>query len=1009
MFSLRRGKECFRDSCPSGAAWRFLLLALLTAALVFPRPARPIQDPKLKWHTISTDHFRITYHTGLKDMAVHLANAAEEARRRLIVFLGYEPKGKVELMLVDYLDDSNAITFTAPDNRIHIYATSPPDLSTLEDYDDWMLALMVHEYTHVLHLDNWGGIMTVLNHIFGKQFLPNAVQPLWVLEGYTVIQESTRTGGGRLNSSMWDMYMRMAALEDKLQPIDKLSSGSLEWPHGSTPYLYGSFFLKWVVDRYGEELLWTYAEDYGNDLIPFGINRDIKKITGKTWISLYNEWRFDTKEKYIAQENAVKEAGIREGIRMTFTGETVRSPRFSPDGGKVAFYGYDGHDRSGIYLMDLKGPRKALEELNEKGKTVTECSKGKWKEKKILEITGQASLAFSPEGLGLYYSRSEAYKNWYNFHDLYYIDLQEPKKPERLTYGKRARQPDLSADGEKLVFSVNKNGSSQLMLARDPLKPEEAEKIDELPSMAQAYSPRFSPDGGRVAYSVWMPGGKRDIRVVDLETGSVEMITNDRHVDTGPAWDPSGDVLYFCSNRTGINNIYAHDFETSRQWQVTNVVGGAFMPDVSPDGREIVYMGYGVKGFDLYLMEVERDAWVPADDTLPNLKEDHPEADLTWSKEITEFKHKRYNPLLTLYPKAWTLRYEQDGFGHSMTLLAAGMDIAGQHSLAAGLHFGITGKSRIGYTLEYGFYKLPCNIVLSHSRYVATQGGLRIDNQWQLWPEIGYRTSLGVAYPIIRNDLVNTFGLSYRLTYMTSEEELDTPVDPNAALPVLPDRGFLSGFEISWRFSNIHGSTYGVSAEQGGSLWTSVSFDLPEFGSDYRTVSVSYGASGYFELPFLEHHVIAARFAGGYGSSTFSRKGIFVIGGFPEEDILLDLVNRVRMWSVALRGYAPAAAWGDQYYLFTLEYRLPIIDIFRGILTFPWQLERIYLSVFTDTGGAWWAGKFDKDGIKTGLGAELFVSMKFAYYEGVTFRMGYAYGFMDRGGHNVYVVLSTPF
>ena len=67
-------------------------------------------------------------------------------------------------------------------------------------------------------------------------------------------------------------------------------------------------------------------------------------------------------------------------------------------------------------------------------------------------------------------------------------------------------------------------------------------------------------------------------------------------------------------------------------------------------------------------------------------------------------------------------------------------------------------------------------------------------------------------------DLVNTFGLSYRLTYMMSEEELDTPVDPNAALPVLPDRGFLSGFEISWRFSNIHGSTYGVSAEQGGSL-----------------------------------------------------------------------------------------------------------------------------------------------------------------------------------------------
>jgi hypothetical protein len=979
------------------------------AAMLLSRPCPAVQDPSLKWKTISTDHFRITYHSGLEEMAVHLAAASEEARRRLIVVLGYEPKQKVEVTLVDQVDDANALTMVVPFNTILVYATAPPDLSTLENYDDWMLALMVHEYTHVLHLDNWGGIVTVLNHIMGKQYLPNGAQPLWVLEGYAVIEESTKTGGGRLGSTMWDMYLRMAALEDRLLPIDEASSGTMDWPHGSVAYLYGSYFLKWVVDKYGEEILWLYAEDYGNDLIPFGINRDIKKITGKTCTKLWDEWRAAVKEKVMARQESVMAAGLREGIQITFSGETDRSPRFSPDGKMVAWYAYDGHDRGGIHLIDLKGPRKALADLASDGTIVTDCDRKKWKPKKILEITGQASLAFTPDGGGLVYSRDDVWKGWYDFHDLYYLDLGDPKHPERLTYGRRARQPDLAPDGMKLVFTKNSLGSSRLVVADDFLDPDRGTVVDALPPMSQAYSPRFSPDGSKIAYSAWTPGGKRDIRIVDLETGKAVKVTDDRYVDTGPAWAPDGGTLYFCSDRTGISNVYAYDMETKALWQVTNVMGGAYMPDVSPDGRELVYIGYRSKGFDLWLMTLDREEWVEADGSLPGLEPDKAEADLSWSGDVKTSKPKMYNPLRTLYPRAWTGRYEQDGFGQALTLIASGMDIAGQHGITASLHIGLTGKTRIGYSLDYGFYKLPVNIYLSHARYVAPQGGLRVDDQWQMWPEIGYRTALSFYYPISFHDFTNAFSLTYRLTYMTSDKKMDTPIDPNAAMPVLPDRGYLSGFELGWSFSNIQGSTFGVSAEQGGSLWTSVAFDLPQLGSDYKTVSVSYGTSGYFEIPFLEHHVIAARFAGGYGSSTFSRKGVFVVGGFPEEDILNDLINRVRMWSVALRGYAPAAAWGDQYYLLSVEYRLPLLDIFRGILTFPWQLERIYLSVFTDTGGAWWAGGFNKNGIKTGLGAELFVSMKFVYYEGVTFRMGYAYGFMDRGGHHVYVVLSTPF
>ncbi len=971
-----------------------------------------MQDPTLKWHTFETEHFRINYHDGLEFVADRVANAAEEARRRIIVYLGYVPKGKVEVVVNDIFDDANAMATPVGYNQIHIRATSPPDLTTLEDYDDWMLGLMVHEYTHILHLDNWGGVYLVLNHVLGRQFFPNAAQPLWVMEGYAVHSESTRTGGGRLNSATWNMYMRMAAIENNFLPLDTMSSGTITWPHGTAFYLYGSFFINWTAERYGEDFLWKYSKDYGDDLLPFGINRDIKKITGKTWIELYGEWRSEMKEKYFRQQDEVESVGLREGIQVTFTGENDRSPRFSPNGKQIAYYTDDGHDRSGIYFLDTAGPEKALDELREKGETVTECSKGKWKEKKLLEVTGQASLAWTPDGGGMFFSRDETWKNWYEFHDLYYIDVDGGKAEnlERLTEGRRSRQPDISPDADRLVYTINRAGSSFVFLADDPVAPEQGKIIDELPPLGQAYSPRFSPDGTMVAYSAWLPGAKRDIRVVDLETSKARTLTSDRYIDTGPAWDPSGRYLYFCSDRTGIFNIYAFDFEDDSLWQVTNVLGGTYQPDVSPDGTKIVYIGYRSKGYDLFLMEINRDEWMKVDENLPNLKKPRPEADLFWTTKTKTSKKKRYNPLLTLYPRTWMFRVDEDGFGQSLTIFAGSMDIAGHHSISGNIKFGLTGKNRFTYGIEYGFYRLPCDIKLNHSRYLTPQGGLRIDNKSVPWDELGYRTSLTVTYPLKRKDYTHDFHIKYRFTYMTAKEEIDTPVDPNAALPVLPDKGWLSGFELGWRFSNIHGAAYAISAEQGGSLWANLSFDIPELGSDYSALSITYGTSGYFEIPFLKHNVIAVRFAGGYGSSTFSRRGIFVLGGFPEQDIIMDIVNQLRMWSVALRGYPPAAMWGEQYYLLNFEYRIPLLNIFRGITTVPWQIERLYMSVFTDSGLTLWGNEdFDADKIKTGLGAELFFSMKLAYYESITFRLGYAYGFMDKGGHNVYFVLSSPF
>ena len=64
-------------------------------------------------------------------------------------------------------------------------------------------------------------------------------------------------------------------------------------------------------------------------------------------------------------------------------------------------------------------------------------------------------------------------------------------------------------------------------------------------------------------------------------------MTDDKAIDGAPAWSPDGKYLYFSSDRTGIFNIYAYELETKRLLQVTNVLGGAFSPGPSPDGKSV--------------------------------------------------------------------------------------------------------------------------------------------------------------------------------------------------------------------------------------------------------------------------------------------------------------------------------------------------------------------------------------------------------------------------------------
>ncbi|MEK7830218.1 MAG: hypothetical protein AAB401_03985, partial [Acidobacteriota bacterium] len=75
-------------------------------------------------------------------------------------------------------------------------------------------------------------------------------------------------------------------------------------------------------------------------------------------------------------------------------------------------------------------------------------------------------------------------------------------------------------------------------------------------SERDAVQPNWSPNGHRLAFWGEQRGGHRDIWTVAASGGEPTPVTDDEHIDWNPVWSPTGEHLYFLSNRGGEMNLW---------------------------------------------------------------------------------------------------------------------------------------------------------------------------------------------------------------------------------------------------------------------------------------------------------------------------------------------------------------------------------------------------------------------------------------------------------------------
>ncbi|MFA6091671.1 MAG: BamA/TamA family outer membrane protein [Elusimicrobiota bacterium] len=174
--------------------------------------------------------------------------------------------------------------------------------------------------------------------------------------------------------------------------------------------------------------------------------------------------------------------GASRFSRMPVPGlEAASQPAFSPDGRSIAFSGLK-EAVSDIYLLDLSSG--GLRNLTN-------------------DPQDDQSPAFTPEGAAIVYSSEiETEKDAMPYQRrLYRLDLASGSRQRLLELHGAAKDPVVSTDGSRVLFSLEGDGFRELHELDLP----SGRSVRLTRSMGAAYSPTYMPDG-RIAFSAFRRG-----------------------------------------------------------------------------------------------------------------------------------------------------------------------------------------------------------------------------------------------------------------------------------------------------------------------------------------------------------------------------------------------------------------------------------------------------------------------------------------------------------------------
>ncbi len=922
---------------------QIVLIVLLAQADVRAQDFRNA-PPDETWNTIESDHFSVTFPADERRLAEKLVNMAESYYPRMTARMRWAPAGKTYLLLSNATDFTNGLTTPYYYNNIVLFTIPPDAYSSIINYDDWLKMLFTHEYTHILHLDQTRGFFGFLNGIFGRILFVNEIEPDWIIEGYAVYNESTLTNAGRDNGSYYNALLRVQALKNGLSAIDEGDGMPSTWPFGEWVYLYGGKFMQYLAEKYSAGALAAYSEHY--TYLPLFIGRDSGlAFDNKGFASQWLEWENNVRKQAILTALSVLFSGHTGSKQVTQRGADTRGPVWDSRGNGIYYTSYNGKSLMGIFYTGTNSGKATWTARRNNGYTSAVC------------------------GDRLFFTQAEYFKNFYLYDDLYELDTKTDKI-KRLTYGLRARSADVSPDCAKVVMVSNSALQSQLLLYYRT-DPGIITTLASIGGSGQFLDPRWSWDGMNIAVTIKNNNGECSINIMDRQGQPLTTVVSDSHLNLFPSWSRDSRFVLFSSDRTGIPDLYAYSMTEKTIYQVTNVIGGAYESQISPDNSTIAFTKLDATGFNIYAMPFRPSAFknvsVPREFTVEQVQ----------TYKQTRSIEKNYSPFGTLVPTWWfpTLSLASDAY--SFGIYTSASDLLGHNVYSLLLDY--TGypraKASPGFIADYTNESFTPEIdvrgqMMPTLALTYTEPASNISHSYL---QMKNNAAISVLYPVNHVRYRQSVGAGYSYTFIKSLTPLPAYVD------TVPFTGTLSGITAYYAIDTTSVFDTSISREDGITFDTYFERDLAVLGSD-RDLSQSISEFNAYIPGFADNHVIHFRGDYGFTAGLSKNNALFSIGG------LQSLFINNNYTSIPVRGYSSGILTGTQVYSASLEYRYPAGIFDRGIGTLPFYLDKVSLSPFFDA-----AGNSRRHISSSGI--ELNFDTYIAYQFPLRFTLGYAYAF----------------
>jgi Tol biopolymer transport system component len=943
-------------------------------------------SPFWDWKQIESKNFKLIFPTELESIAEKTIHYCEEAHALLSPLLRWQPHHKTIILLIDNEDAANGLTTPLGRFGIILWATPPDSWFSTSYYDNWLRLLVIHEYTHYLNMDTTLSFWDPLRYVFGASLLPNSAWAPWMLEGLAVYMETRFTQAGRGRSPFYQMVIRAAVDQGVLNSsqfvtLDKVNGSNPYYPGGDTRYQFGYHLMNQISLQKtsgltadgksstsgGDDLLGLMSYRSGHR-IPFFINGNLNNIVGKDWYSLWDEWTSEAKVKAQADLQKIASQPTTSFQYITSpdpkVSNEVMGSALSPDGQWLAYTSVSADRRPGLFLKNLQ--TGALRRINDK-------------------LYG-VGMSFTPDSKALISSELNRAEIYYLYSDLH-VYLLDRNSGHPLTDRLRARDPDVSQDGQWVTFTVSEKGLTYLAIA-SLISSDGDYRLGPITRLyvPAAYdrvaNPRFSPDGKRIVFSLHVNGrSQEDLMEIDRTNQQLTPLVSNGKYNGFPAFNSKGD-LFFISNATGVDNLYRFSSKDQPPELMTNMKTGIGFPTFSPAG----------KPSDLYASVFSYAGWNLAKVDLPHAPLDREKANIqplpapqVDSRPVhieSNFKTSDYSAFPSLLPRVWSPLLGADSNGVIAGGQVLGFDAVNRHRyLLAGTY-----ASQLNVADGYLLYSnRSIGPSINFTTDILTTNVNTLANAIEFSRQLDFSAS--VAYPFLKTYSSWTPAVSFNLQKIFDyQQSLQTSEQSSLGSTLLVPN--LSG---SLSFSNLEYSRLAVTAE--GGRFTQLGSRL------YMKPDEPIWKLFFLDeehLRIAQHTILIPSFKASWVSHVSSdyRSSNTVLSGRTLQQAL-DAFPGNGFNQLSIRGYPGLSYFSRAATVAALDLQFPISRLFSGWGTNPVFLDNLYGLVFAE---ASYFPYSTSNLVLPSAGSGLRLSTEL-FFLPITFSLEYHYGFnQQRGG-----------